>query len=154
MRRQKTAQDVADIIERFLNEISLYPQEWNDFVECTEPDPRLEAFRKRCEVLDPLVNSHLPEDPNAIAELRTMVKELRYLQVAKILQNFLRGAGGKWDWDDFASAMSFEDPYLERIRTRCILLDREFPPARLGEYCNEQGLEVVRTYVRELTKSK
>jgi hypothetical protein len=130
------------------------PQEWNDFVECSEPDPRLEIFRKRCAELDPLVNSRATQDRNAIAELRTMVKELRYLEVAEILQNFLDGTGGEWVWDDFTSVMPFEDPYLEKIRARCILIDREFPPTIRGWYCNEQGLEVIRAYIRELTKSK
>ena len=75
-------------------------------------------------------------------------------EVAQILQNFLDGTGGDWDWDDFASAITIEDPYLEKIRARCALLDREFPPARRSEYCNEQGIEVIRAYIRELTKSQ
>ncbi len=83
-----------------------------------------------------------------------MKDNLARQEVAHILQDFLDGTGGKWDWDDFTSAMSLEDPYLEKIRTRCLLLDREFPPAKRGEYCNEQGLEVIRGYIRELTKSK
>jgi hypothetical protein len=32
-RKAKTAAEIADLIERFLNGASLYPQEWNDFVE-------------------------------------------------------------------------------------------------------------------------
>jgi hypothetical protein len=75
-------------------------------------------------------------------------------EVAHILQGFLDGTGSKWGWDDFTSVVRFEDPYLEKIRTRCILLDREFPPTTGGWYCNEQGLEVIRAYIRELTKSK
>jgi hypothetical protein len=154
MRKRKTAADVADLIDRFLNDAGARPQEWNDFVECTEPDPRLEVYRKRCELLGPLVNSPAPLDPDAIAELKGMVKELRYLEVAETLQNFLDGTGGKWDWGDFISATHFEDSYLEKIRVRCALLDQEFPPTIRGRYCNEQGLEVIRAYIRELTKSK
>jgi hypothetical protein len=66
----KTATEIADLIERFLNKVSLYPQEWNDFVECRHPDKFLDSYRKRCDLLD-------PRDPKALEELRNMVQELR-----------------------------------------------------------------------------
>jgi hypothetical protein len=75
-------------------------------------------------------------------------------EVARILQNFLDGNGSPWDWDDVTSGMSFENSYLEDIRVRCAGLGEEFPPAKATEYCSEQGLEVIRAYIRELTKSK
>jgi hypothetical protein len=78
--RRRTAEEIAGIIERFLNQNSPYSQEWNDFVECREPDSRLDAFRKRCDELDPLVNCPAPQDAKAIAELRSMVGQLRRLE--------------------------------------------------------------------------
>jgi hypothetical protein len=48
-RKPKTPEEIADLIERFLNGTSLYPQEWNDFVECSHPDKMLDSFRKRCD---------------------------------------------------------------------------------------------------------
>lgn len=42
---------VADIIERFLSGSVLYPQEFNDFFECSLSDPHLDAYRHRCEML-------------------------------------------------------------------------------------------------------
>ncbi len=81
MGRPKTAGDVADIIERFLNGKSCYPQEWNDFVEGGHPDPELEKYRKRCDQLDPLINIPGPRDPVAVAELRAIVTELRQRKV-------------------------------------------------------------------------
>jgi hypothetical protein len=42
---------VADIIECFLAGSVRYPQEFNDFVECSLSDPRLDAYRQRCEML-------------------------------------------------------------------------------------------------------
>jgi hypothetical protein len=77
--KPKTATEMANIIERFLNGTSLYPQEWNDFVECSHPDRNLDSYRKRCEELDPLVNCPDPQDVKALAELRSMVDELRRL---------------------------------------------------------------------------
>jgi hypothetical protein len=78
--RRRTAVEIAGIIERFLNQSSLYPQEWNDFVECSELDSRLDKYRKRCDELDPLVNCPGPQDPKALAELRSMVGQLRQLE--------------------------------------------------------------------------
>jgi hypothetical protein len=77
MRLKRSATEIADIIDRFLAGSSLYPQEWNDFVECRESGDALEYFRKRCDELDPLVNSPGEQDVAAIAELHNIVKQLR-----------------------------------------------------------------------------
>jgi hypothetical protein len=76
-RQPRTAEEIAAIIERFLTGNSLYPQEWNDFVECSERDRRLDIYRKRCYELDPLVNCPGQQDPKAVAELRSMIDQLR-----------------------------------------------------------------------------
>jgi len=70
--------------------------------------------------------------------------------VADILQGFLDGTGRPWAWDDFTLGMSFEDSNLERARVRCARLSEEFPPIDRHEFCNEQGFEVIRSYIREL----
>ena len=75
----KTATEIADLIERFINGKSLYPQEWNDFVESKHPDRKLDLYRKRCDELDPQVNCPDPQDAKAFTELRRMVDELRSL---------------------------------------------------------------------------
>jgi hypothetical protein len=79
-RRRKTAGEIAGIIERFLNGTSRYPQEWNDFHECGLPDADLDKYRKRCDLLDHLVNSPEPQDSDAMAELRRMIEELRQIE--------------------------------------------------------------------------
>jgi hypothetical protein len=78
-RKPKTAKEIADLIDRFLAGTSLYLQEWNDFVERRHPDESLDAYRKRCDLLDPLVNRPAPQDPKALEELRSIVHELRSL---------------------------------------------------------------------------
>jgi hypothetical protein len=77
MRRSRTKTEVADLIERFLDNRESYPQEWNDFVECSDPDPAIDAYRKKCYDLDPLVNTHEPADEDAVLELRHVIEELR-----------------------------------------------------------------------------
>jgi len=69
--------EAAVIIERFLDNESLYPQEWNDFVECKQQDPAVDAIRKRCDQLDPLVNRPGDLDRASTAELSAIVAKLR-----------------------------------------------------------------------------
>ena len=78
-RKSKNATEIADIVARFLSGTSLYPQEWNNFIECRHPDAHLDSYRKRCYELDSLVNCPGPQDTKALAELRSVVGELRRL---------------------------------------------------------------------------
>ena len=79
-REPRTAEEIAAIIERFLTGQSLYPQEWNDFVECNERNSQLDKYRQRCYELDPLVNCPSQQDAKAVAELRSMIDQLRRLE--------------------------------------------------------------------------
>jgi hypothetical protein len=72
-----TPLEIADVIERFLDERSLYPEEWVEFAETPQHDKKLDVYRKRCDQLDPLVNRPGEMDPTAVAELREMIDELR-----------------------------------------------------------------------------
>jgi hypothetical protein len=80
-------------------------------------------------------------------------KEMDRLEVAKILENFLKGSGTPWEWDDFTQGMSLKDPGLEAIRRRCAGLGTEFPPRTPNEYCGEEGLKVLQSYIAELRKT-
>ncbi|HLY99109.1 MAG TPA: hypothetical protein VKT33_08590 [Candidatus Angelobacter sp.] len=71
-------------------------------------------------------------------------------EVAKVLENFLEGSGGPWDWDDFTQGMSLKDPELEAIRRRCAGLGTEFPATSPNHYCGEEGLKVLRSYITSL----
>lgn len=70
-------QEAADVIERFLAETELYPFEWTDFAETPHKDPKVELYRKRCDKLSPLVNRPGGMDEAAVAELRSIIEELR-----------------------------------------------------------------------------
>jgi hypothetical protein len=76
-RRELSEKQIADLIERFLNSQLAYPQEWNDFIECSQETVQMDRYRKVCYELDPLVNSHEPQDPVALEKLRNLVIELR-----------------------------------------------------------------------------
>jgi hypothetical protein len=69
--------DAADVIERFLENRSAYPQEWNDFIESRSVDADIRKYQQRSYELDPLVNT--PGQPNvaALRELKSIVATLR-----------------------------------------------------------------------------
>ncbi len=71
-------------------------------------------------------------------------------EVAKILENFVDNLGDDFDWDNFLSMGSFEDPQLEKIRLRCDGLQDEFPASEAGQYTGPEGIRVIRDYIREL----
>jgi hypothetical protein len=69
--------------------------------------------------------------------------------VRQILEGFLVGSLGRWDWDDFLS-VSIKDPRLDEIARHCGRLPEEFPPEKPGHYCGSGGFEVIRGYIEEL----
>jgi len=75
--------------------------------------------------------------------------DLTKADVANIIDSFLNGGGGKWDWDEFTS-FRLDDADLERVRQTCISLPNVYPPTSQGYYCNEQGLAVLREITRRL----
>jgi hypothetical protein len=76
-KKNMNAEEVAQLIERFLEGQSLYPQEWNDFVDTPQEDPAINVCRKECEELDPLVNRPGEPDPDAVVHLRRFIERLR-----------------------------------------------------------------------------
>jgi hypothetical protein len=80
-------EEEAQVIERFLAETELYPFEWTDFAETKQQDPRVERYRKRCDELSPLVNRPGEMDDTAVAELRSIIQELRSISNFETLKH-------------------------------------------------------------------
>jgi hypothetical protein len=72
-----SAVEAAELIERYLEGRSLYPQEWNDFVETPQVNPFVECYRKKCDELDPLVNRPGEPDPRTVEQLKAIVVVLK-----------------------------------------------------------------------------
>ena len=72
-------------------------------------------------------------------------------EVVKILDDFLSGAGGAWDWDDFTS-IPIGDPELERIRIECADMREKFPPSACRQYCSDEGMLAIRALLENLRK--
>jgi len=69
---------------------------------------------------------------------RVKRRKLNAGEVAHILEAFLEGRGGPWDWDDFTSGKSLDDLELEAIRKRCRIANEIIamiwiPPLRLAQ---------------------
>jgi hypothetical protein len=70
-------------------------------------------------------------------------------EVAEILEQFLDGTVGAWDWDDFTS-IRIADPELEAIRVRCVEL---YDSTTSGQYCGPEGVAEMRRMVDQLRGS-
>ena len=79
-----------------------------------------------------------------------MIDSAIYLDVADILESFVEGRGGQWDWDAYITAMTFSDPYLKEVQNRIVHLSDEFPTEKGMGYCNPEGFQIIRDYAREL----
>ncbi len=73
-------------------------------------------------------------------------------EVADVIESFLDGSCGRWDWDDFLHT-KLNDSELERIQIRCANLPQEFPPTEQGHYCDAEGFLVLRKMVGDLRRS-
>lgn len=71
-------------------------------------------------------------------------------EVAEIIEQFLDGTGGPWDWDDFTS-IRIADPELEAIRVRCVELHHA---TISGQYCGPDGLAEMRRMVDQLRDTR
>jgi hypothetical protein len=74
-----TAQDVRDILMRFLDETA-GPYEWDNFISVPIRDPRLDAIRQRCNSLPvefpPEVSGHYCNE-SGINVMRKLIQQLR-----------------------------------------------------------------------------
>ena len=65
-------------------------------------------------------------------------KQITKADIRRTIEEFLAGAGGRWDWDDFIS-IRLKDPDLERVRRIAAALPEQFPPDLTGGYCNDES---------------
>jgi hypothetical protein len=70
-------------------------------------------------------------------------------EVADIIERFVDGGGGQWDWDDFCST-PIADPKLESVRGICTNLCFTHPPSELGHFCSKAGVLLMREIVQNL----
>lgn len=74
-------------------------------------------------------------------------------EIATIIERFLDGTGGKWDWDDLCS-VKIEDPDLDHVRVLCSSTCITYPPTEKGHYCSSQGREYLRGLAQRLREGQ
>jgi hypothetical protein len=67
-------------------------------------------------------------------------------EVADIIERFLEGNGGQWDWDDFLS-IPIADPELDEVRQRCAATHDE---AYRTQWCGPAGFAELRRIAADL----
>ena len=70
-------------------------------------------------------------------------------EVAKTIEDFVNGTGGKWDWDDF-TAMRLDNAELDTVRHKCFSVRDEFPSTNPQQYCSDAGMQVLRDLATSL----
>jgi hypothetical protein len=72
-----------------------------------------------------------------------------YEKAAALIEAFVDGRSGRWDWDDFTSTKK-NDAFLESVRNRCVAIRGDHPEEEGARYCSEAGLEVLRAIAKDI----
>ena len=75
-------------------------------------------------------------------------------EVAKIIDSFVEGTDGPYDWDDYIHIPS-RIPELEQIRKECEAIAKRFPSQIKTEWCSAEGLtelKLLANKARQLSK--
>jgi len=60
------------------------------------------------------------------------------LDAARIIENFVNGTCGPYDWDEFLNG-SKKDTDLQKIREECEHVECNYPASNEHEWCNDDG---------------
>ena len=74
-----------------------------------------------------------------------------YQEAAAVIEAFIDGRSGKWDWDDYTSIKK-KDDFLESVRLRCARACDDYPAKDKGVYCSADGIAVLRALAQEIRK--
>jgi hypothetical protein len=72
---------------------------------------------------------------------------------ARILEDFVAGKGGPYDFDSFLS-VAHDHPAVESARQKCVqVMNTEYPTSDAGGRMSAAGLGEIRSILRELKAS-
>lgn len=77
------------------------------------------------------------------------MKDALIHEAAGVIRRFLEGTGDEWEWDDFLSIPQ-SDPETSKIQGFCRQLHSDYPSSKRTEYCNEDGLHMLRRLLKKL----
>lgn len=67
------------------------------------------------------------------------MREYTASEVADLIDRFIDGAIGDWEWDDFTTPVS-KVPEIEALRREVISIPDTFPPRDESEWCSAAGI--------------
>ncbi len=82
-----------------------------------------------------------------------MAQDMTREEVADLIDRFLDGTCGPYDWDDFTS-VRLGDPELEVARQACVEVNWKYPSGRSTGYRSAEGRAELRSIAAELRKPK
>lgn len=81
-----------------------------------------------------------------------MAKGLTRSEAAALIEGFIEGTGGEWDWDDFTS-VRHRDAMVEAARQDCLAVADDFPAHVPTEWCGPGGTAVLRAIAARLREA-
>jgi hypothetical protein len=73
-------------------------------------------------------------------------------EAATVIDRFIDGTGGPWDWDDFISTRH-RDVVVKRAAEVGVAVGKLYPADTRGSYCGSSGLELLRTLANSLRET-
>lgn len=71
-----------------------------------------------------------------------MAKAQKILDAAKVIESFVAGTCGPYDWNDFLNG-SKRDAELQKIREDCERVGIDYPARHNHEWCNDEGVRAL-----------
>jgi hypothetical protein len=71
-----------------------------------------------------------------------MANAQKILDAAKVIESFVDGTCGPYDWDDFLNG-SKKDAELQKIREECERVEIDYPACSEHEWCNDEGVRAL-----------
>ena len=71
------------------------------------------------------------------------MSEMSLLELSSLIQRFLNGSVGPWEWDDFTSIKS-KDPTIEHYRLAIVDIADRFPSPTPEQWASDAGLDELR----------
>ena len=65
------------------------------------------------------------------------------LAIADLIDRFVNGDVGPYEWDDFCSYRGLT-PAMEALRVEIATVEGEYPPTHSREWCSEAGIQRLR----------
>lgn len=72
---------------------------------------------------------------------------------ADLIERFVAGRAGDWEWDDFLSVRQ-DDPLVEAARSECASIQDRYPADETTQYCNDSGSEALRELAGALRRPR